>query len=152
MFLKHCSWRVYYISTVTQHQHEHDLSICGCLGNCQLSESNQYKCYRVMGPLYEWHCYLPGKNNILTAVIPGTMTCSLLAHENLSCQTVKRKPAFTNISQNCLQYLYCKRGRKKKKQLRRKLNHCQYIDCHLAREEREQMKKGRQIFYCCIVN
>lgn len=44
-----------------------DLSISGCWGNCQLSDRDQYVCYQVKGPLYEWHCHLPRKNNILTA-------------------------------------------------------------------------------------
>lgn len=83
-------------------------------------------------------------------VILGTMTCSLLeAHENLSCQTVKSEPAFTNVFQNWLTAVYCcKRETEGKKEQLRKLNHCQDIDWHLAGEESEQMKK----FYCCIVN
>lgn len=76
-------------------------------------------------------------------VILGTMTCSLLeAHENLSCQTVKSEPAFTNVFQNWLTAVYCcKRETEGKKEQLRKLNHCQDIDWHLAGEEREQMKK-----------
>lgn len=46
---------------------------------------------------YKWCRYLPGKNNIPAAVILVT-TPSLLAHENLSCQTVKSEPAFANVS------------------------------------------------------
>lgn len=65
---------------------------------------------------YKWHCYLPWKNNILTAVIPGTMTCSILeAGENLSCQTVKREPAFTNIFQNWLSAMLLQERERKKR-------------------------------------
>lgn len=80
------------------------------------------------------------------------MISSLLAHENLSCQTVKRKPAFTNIFQNCLTAILLLQERGKKIEQLRKLNHCQCIDCHLAREEREQMKKKVTNLYCFIEN
>lgn len=54
------------------------LAVRGCWGNCRLSDSDQYACYQVKCLQYEWRCYLPGKNNILSAVIPSTMTCSFI--------------------------------------------------------------------------
>lgn len=139
---------------VTKHQYEHmhwPAILCewfvymGCCGNCWLSDSDQYVCYQNNGSLYEWHCYLPGKNNIFTAVILSTMTHSLLAHENLSCQTVKGGQLFTNIFQIWLQYCCCKRKEREKRATER-LKPLPVYWLPLSKRRKRPNDKWEQIF------
>lgn len=112
------------------------------------SQQPQWSIRMLSGSGYERHRYLPRKNNILTADIPGA-TCSLLAHENLSCQAVKGEPASTNISDWLTDWLRSRVGGGAEKMKPPPV----YWLLLSKRRKRANGNKGRRrkMFCCCTV-